>query len=194
VTAPAGILVSVVGPSGVGKDTVISEARRKLAGEPDFLFVRRMVTRANNAYEDHDSISEADFAAGVRDNTFALHWRAHGLGYAVPLATRNAVERGAIAICNLSRSALEDARRVFPRTVTVLVTASTDVLVQRLALRGRETREAIAGRLERERLPAAVQPDYTIANDGSRDAGGEQLVQFLRALRASGAVPERRAG
>ncbi len=190
-----GTLVCIVGPSGVGKDTIISEARRKLAGEPDFLFVRRMVTRPSNAYEDHDSLSEGDFRAGVRDNTFALHWRAHGLGYAVPLAARNAVERGATAICNLSRSALADARRTFPRTITVLVTASTDLLAQRLARRGRETRDAIAQRLEREqRLPEALDPDYTIANDGSREAGGEDLVRLLRLLRAADALVEGRAG
>jgi ribose 1,5-bisphosphokinase len=191
----AGVFVCVVGPSGVGKDTLLSEARRELAHDSDFLFVRRMVTRPTNAYEDHDSISEADFAAGVRDNTFALHWRAHGLGYAVPLAARNAVYRGTIAVCNLSRAIVAEARAAFPKVATVLVTANAEVLTARLAGRGRETREAIAARLARESgLSGSFAPDYTLANDGSREAGGERLADILRELRSHNlAVAERHA-
>src|SRR3569833_150302 len=45
----------VVGPSGAGKDTLIGGAREALAGDDRFVFVRRIVTRAGNSAEDHDS-------------------------------------------------------------------------------------------------------------------------------------------
>src|SRR5690606_18615993 len=72
----SGVLVAVVGPSGVGKATLIGHARARLAGEDGFVFIRRLVTRGENAFEDHDTLDEAAFARGVAEEHFALHWRA----------------------------------------------------------------------------------------------------------------------
>jgi ribose 1,5-bisphosphokinase len=181
----AGVFVCIVGPSGVGKDTLIAEARARLAGEPGFLFVRRLVTRPANAYEDHESLTAEEFAIGAEANAFALAWRAHDLAYAVPGSVVTAVEGGAVAICNLSRAVVDEARRVFPAVASVLVTASVETLIARLAARGRETRAAIAARLAREASASAhFVPDYTIVNDGSREAGGDRLVGIVTALRS----------
>ena len=76
----------------------------------DVLFVRRMVTRASGEFEEHDTLSEAEFADGVARKEFALAWRAHGHGYAVPLSALAAVRRGAVAVCNLSRGAVAEAQ------------------------------------------------------------------------------------
>ena len=52
-----GVFVAVVGPSGAGKDTLIDYARAHLAGEPDYEFVRRVITRPNDgSSEDHDTL------------------------------------------------------------------------------------------------------------------------------------------
>ena len=67
------------------------------------------------AFEDHDTTTDAEFARREAHGDFALTWRAHGLAYGVPLAALSAVESGVIAVCNLSRGALSDARRRFPR-------------------------------------------------------------------------------
>ena len=121
-------------------------------------------------------------------HAFALHWRAHGLGYAVPAAARAAVDQGAVAVCNVSRAAIDNARNAFRDIAVVLVTASREVIAARLASRSRESVEAINARLDREAaINASVAPDCTIVNDGSREAGGEQLVRFLQALRANAA-------
>ena len=115
----SGAFVCVVGPSGAGKDALIAHARSALAAEPSFLFVRRLVTRPSGAFEDHDTLSEEAFARGEAEGAFALSWRAHGLGYAVPLAAGIAVDGGAVAVCNLSRAAIDDARRRFPNVLVV---------------------------------------------------------------------------
>ncbi len=39
------MLIVVVGPSGAGKDTLMSYAARRLAHCPDLTFVRRVITR-----------------------------------------------------------------------------------------------------------------------------------------------------
>ncbi|MCX5495998.1 phosphonate metabolism protein/1,5-bisphosphokinase (PRPP-forming) PhnN [Kaistia dalseonensis] len=178
-----GCFVAIVGPSGAGKDTLINHARRALAGEQEFLFVRRLVTRAANAFEDHDTIDLARFEAGEASGAFALSWRAHGLGYALPLETIAATEAGTIAVCNLSRGAIHAARARFARVFIVSVTAPVDVLAARLAKRGRETAEAVAERLGREAACMdGIVPDLIIQNDRPIAETGAALVDFLRAL------------
>ena len=79
----AGRLIAVVGPSGVGKDTIM---RAMIAARPGLRRVRRVITRpADPGGEGHEAVSEAEFAARLRDGGFALHWRAHGLRYGVPV-------------------------------------------------------------------------------------------------------------
>ena len=146
----SGVFVCVVGPSGAGKDTLIRYAEARLGRRDDVLFVRRLVTRASGAFEDHDTLSEAEFADGVAGKAFALAWRAHGHGYAVPLAALTAVRRGAVAVCNLSRGAVAEAQIVFGSVVSVLVTAPPEVIATRLAARGRESLAAIEARLKRQ--------------------------------------------
>lgn len=180
----SGVLVAVVGPSGAGKDTLIAHARSALAKDDGFVFVRRLVTRGSNAFEDHDTIDEATFERDMASDIFALAWRAHGLGYALPAATRELVDRGGVAICNLSRAVLPAARARFPEVRVVAVTAPEAVLAARLAARGRETLEAVAERLRREaEREDSVAADLTIVNDRPVAETGGVLLDFLRELR-----------
>ncbi len=105
----AGGFVLVVGPSGAGKDTLIGLARERLSGDPRFLFARRVVTRAASRWEDHDTLDEALFDAACAGGRFALAWRAHGLGYALPGACLEAARAGQVVVCNVSRAVI--ARR-----------------------------------------------------------------------------------
>lgn len=179
-----GVLVAVVGPSGVGKDSLLGHAKAALAEEGGFVFVRRLVTRGENAFEDHDTLDEATFSRGVESGQFAVSWRAHGLGYALPLDTRDAVARGAVVICNFSRGAIAAARERFPAVRVVAISAPDAVLAARLAARGRESADAIAARLAREAVCASeIQADLTIVNDRPIDQSGGELVAYLRGLR-----------
>ncbi len=186
----SGTFVAIVGPSGAGKDTLIAHARAELAGRPDILFARRLVTRPANAFEDHDTIDEASFAAGHADGRFALSWRAHGLGYALPASIGDALARGCDVVSNLSRAALPMARARFARIAVIEVTAPADVLAARLSARGRESRAAIEERLAREAARRfELQADLVIVNDRPVAETGGTLVRFLEGLRA-GAVAE----
>jgi ribose 1,5-bisphosphokinase len=181
----SGVLVAVVGPSGVGKDTLIGHARARLAGEDGFVFIRRLVTRGENAFEDHDTLDEAAFARGVAEEHFALSWRAHGLGYALPAETHEAIARGAVAICNFSRGALAAARERFAEVRVVAISAPDEILAARLIGRGRETEAGVAARLAREAVCAReIDPDLTIVNDRPIEQSGGELVAYLKSLRA----------
>jgi ribose 1,5-bisphosphokinase len=179
-----GTLLCVIGPSGAGKDTLIGEARRRLADDPGAYFVRRIVTRPSSPAEDHDSIDEETFERDRAEGRFALSWRAHGLGYALPASILLPLRQGACVVSNVSRLVVKDARLRFPAVRIALVTAPSDVLAARLAARGREQPDVVAARLAREaEVAAGLDPDLTIVNVGSIDAKANELVNFIKALR-----------
>ena len=146
-----GRFIAVVGPSGVGKDSVMEAL---CAARPDLVRVRRVITRASDAGgEDFEGISPALFAARAAGGDFALHWQAHGLFYGIPREVRDVLARGHDALANLSRGMLGQAARVFPTLHVLHITARPEVLAERLASRGREGRGDIARRLARTAPP-----------------------------------------
>ncbi|CAM5770566.1 ribose 1,5-bisphosphate phosphokinase PhnN [Labrys miyagiensis] len=188
--APAprlGKLIAIVGPSGAGKDTLIDAARAEFADDPGLVFPRRVITRESSSAEEHDTLSEAEFARLEAVGGFSLSWRAHGLSYALPLEVRSATERGIHAVCNLSRSSLAEARERFAKVSVVLVTAPAEIIAQRLAARGRESMDSIRARLARKvDREDALHPDLIITNDGPVEAAVDRLLAYLKAELSSG--------
>jgi ribose 1,5-bisphosphokinase len=181
----AGSLVLVVGPSGAGKDTLITAARTALAADPRFVFPRRTITRdAVAALEDHDSVSPEAFDRLEGEDAFALSWRAHGLSYGIPRTILEAIAAGQVVVVNGSRAIAETARRTIPETTILLVEATPAVRAARLAGRGRETAAEVARRLERE-VPDALPGAIRVDNSGELAAG---TAAFLAALRSLAAV------
>ena len=174
-----GVLVLVVGPSGAGKDTLIAYARTRLAGRDDISFARRRITRAADATENHIALDEGEYARGVAEGRFPLHWRANGLCYALGEEVAVDIAAGRIVVANGSRAVIAEARRRFLNVKVVHVTAPAEVLAARLAARGREAEEAVLQRLARE--PALdAPPELRILNVDAVDAAGERLAAFLR--------------
>jgi ribose 1,5-bisphosphokinase len=180
VSLEVGTLVLVVGPSGAGKDTLLDAARRVLADDPRFRFVRRVITRpASAGGEAHEAVTETEFAA----REFALQWRAHGMRYGIPT---DAIEGGIVVVANVSRTVVAEAARQFQIRV-IEVTAPPDILAARLASRGREAAADVASRLARNVAVADHVPAETVVNDGSLEEG---VARFVAALnRAAAAVP-----
>jgi ribose 1,5-bisphosphokinase len=149
-----GRFIAVVGPSGVGKDSVMEALCAK---RPDLVRIRRVITRAEAAGgEDFEGISPALFAARAAGGDFALHWQAHGLFYGIPHEVHDVLARGQDALANLSRGMLGRAARVFPDLHVLHITAKPEVLGKRLTVRERESRAEIARRLAR---PAVAFPE-----------------------------------
>ena len=182
-----GRLVVVVGPSGAGKDTLLAAASMRLAGEPAFVFPRRVVTRAATAAEDHLTISEREFAQAASRGDFAFWWEAHGLKYALPATIDGDIRAGRTAVCNVSRAIVSALRQRYARLVVVLVTAPAEVLASRLAGRGRTSDGNLTQRLGREAPPTAeFAPDHVIDNAGDVASG---VAHFLFALTDPSAAP-----
>lgn len=180
-TPEAGLLVLVVGPSGVGKDTLLDGARAALADDRRVVFVRREITRpAEAGGEDHLPLSEAEFVRREAAGDYALAWRAHGLGYGVPAAAVADLARGRRVVVNVSRSVLDQARSRFGAVRIVSVQAPRDQLEARLRARGRESEVDIAERVARASA-YAVEGDDVIAlsNDASREAGVMAMISAI---------------
>lgn len=179
-TLGPGLFVAIVGPSGAGKDSLIRAlAERYPAG--DIVVVRRVVTRASDAHEDHDTMDLETFERTERAGGFALAWGAHGLRYGLPATIDADIAAGRLVIANLSRGAVAAARARWPRVFAALVTASAETLAARLAARGREDAEARRGRLERALAPEApLVADATISNDGDLAEAVQRLYEWVR--------------
>ncbi|PIV73336.1 MAG: phosphonate metabolism protein/1,5-bisphosphokinase (PRPP-forming) PhnN [Rhodobacteraceae bacterium CG17_big_fil_post_rev_8_21_14_2_50_65_11] len=143
-----GRFIAVVGPSGVGKDSLIEAL---IAAEPDFHRVRRVITRPRDAGgEDFEGVSREVFEARRDNGDFALWWEAHGLLYGIPASVHRMLSLGVDTLANLSRAHLEQAAAVFPAFHVLHVTAATEVLAARLAARERETVDQVRARLARQ--------------------------------------------
>lgn len=179
-----GALVLVVGPSGAGKDTVMSAARRRLATETRVVFVRRFITRpAGAGGEPHIGISTQEFTAAAENGHFALKWQAHGLLYGIPVSIDADLQAGRTLIANVSRTVVQDARRRPERVVVAHVTAGPAIRAARLARRGRETEADIRQRLERGDLAAPTGPDVvTIDNGGALETAVSRFVALVRGV------------
>jgi ribose 1,5-bisphosphokinase len=175
----AGGFILVVGPSGAGKDTLIDLAKAAFADNPRVVFPRRLVTRAVSAFEDHDTLDEAAFEAGVAAGNFALSWRAHGLGYAIPGETVALARSGVVVVVNISRKLVEEARSSLPGVSVVEITASRETLARRLAARSRDEDGDLEQRLARSAGIAPVRADLAIYNETTPEAAAAVLIEFL---------------
>ena len=185
-----GKLILVVGPSGVGKDSLIAGAKEEFADWSAISFARRHITRPleyePNA-EIHEPISLSAFKARNQAGGYMLSWQAHNLSYGIPQKYDVALKSGISVVANVSRTILNVARKRFQPLLIIHVTADPKLLEQRLAKRGRETIPDQEERLRRAESFNVAGPDLrTIRNDGSLKETSEEFNRcLLCAMRSS---------
>ncbi|QIK41358.1 phosphonate metabolism protein/1,5-bisphosphokinase (PRPP-forming) PhnN [Pontivivens nitratireducens] len=160
-----GRFVAVVGPSGVGKDSV----KQAFVLEPNVVLARRIITRpAVGGAEDFEGVSDTAFDLLRQADAFALHWSAHGLRYAIPRSVDRDIAAGRDVLGNISRGMIAEAAARFARFEVISLTASRTSLAQRLSVRAREDAADIARRLDRPSFdfPCGVKVHH-IVNEGT---------------------------
>jgi phosphonate metabolism protein PhnN/1,5-bisphosphokinase (PRPP-forming) len=180
----SGTLILVVGPSGAGKDTLVAGARAALTGDARFVFPRRAIARPQViGIEDNETMAPGAFAAAMAAGAFALAWRAHGLGYGIPIAIETALAQGRHVVVNVSRSVISEARQRYQPLHIVEAWAPPEVLAERLADRGRESDDEVEQRLARTSTIEVEGPDVTrIPTTGTAAESLERFLVILRAL------------
>ena len=175
-----GTLFVVVGPSGVGKDTLLDGARAALGSSDWFRFVRRVITRPEESGgEAHLATTEDEFERALAAGEFFCHWRAHGLSYGVPVDVTEDLGKGINVVLNGSRAAVPKLRELYAKTVVIQISASQEAVAARLRARGREDEEAIAKRLDRLSQTGVLDGALEIRNEGPVADGVAALVDLI---------------
>ncbi|MFF0492299.1 guanylate kinase [Nocardia sp. NPDC003482] len=180
-----GRLVVLVGPSAVGKSTIVRCVRERL---PDLVFSVSATTRAPRPGEvdgqDYHFVSRAEFDAMIARGDL-LEWaEIHGglQRSGTPAApVRAALAAGKNVLVEVDQEGARQMKLVMPEARTVfLKPPSWEELVARLTGRGTEPPEVIERRLETARMELATcdQYDTVIVNDELTSAC-EQLVSLF---------------
>jgi ribose 1,5-bisphosphokinase len=174
-----GRVFAVVGPSGVGKDTLLAGA---VAARPQLHLARRTISRPEAAGgEAFEGVTAEEFDFLNQAGVFALQWPAHGLRYGIRKTEFAGLAQGTDVLFNGSRVALAEALQVFADLTILRISAPSKVLAERLAARGRETASEIEARLARARyeLPEGL-PVIDIVNDQTPAIGIARLLAALQ--------------
>ena len=110
-----------------------------------------------------------------------MNWEAHGHCYALPREIDDDIRAGRTVVVNVSRTVVGEMRRGYADVAVVSITAPSDVLAARLAMRARSSDGRIEQRLSRTVDDAA--PDTTIVNVSSADFHARQLVRAIKGER-----------
>lgn len=180
-----GWLVLVCGPSGAGKDSLLTRVQEMNRERADIVFPRRVVTRLVSEAEDHDSTTQDEFNSALQRGSFAFWWSAHGLSYGLPSHINDEIESGRSVVCNVSRAIISELRVRYKHVMAVLVTAPHDILAKRLATRGRTTDGNLSDRIARSAAFVEFRADVVIDNSGSIEEGARKLQDALENLSPS---------
>ncbi|MFX0576534.1 guanylate kinase [Nocardia nepalensis] len=186
-----GRLVVLVGPSAVGKSTVVRCVRERL---PQLVFSVSATTRAPRPGEvdgrDYRFVSREEFDAMIEAGEL-LEWAdIHGglQRSGTPAGpVRDGLAAGLPVLVEVDLEGARSVRKAIPEALLVfLAPPSWDELVSRLTSRGTESPEVIARRLEtaRTELAACDEFDIVIVNDEVTSAC-EQLVSLFVSTNSS---------
>lgn len=181
------LLVVISGPSGVGKDAVLS--RMKELGYP-FAYIVTATTRPKRGSEregvDYLFISEEKFGEMVQKGEFLEYARVYGNWYGVPKAQlREALIRGKDVIVKVDIQGAATIKKAQPQAVFIfLVPPSLEELLQRLNKRCTESPAELAVRISMatEELKKLPMFDYAIIN--KRDGIDEAISEISAVITA----------
>ncbi|MDR0716936.1 MAG: ribose 1,5-bisphosphokinase [Azoarcus sp.] len=178
-------LIYLMGPSGAGKDTLLSALRQDAAARArNLLIAHRYITRppAADDCEQHVFLYEQEFERRRQRGLFALDWHAHGHAYAAGMELDLWMDKGFSVILNGSRQHLPTARQKYAgRLIPVCLTVSAATLAKRLIARGRENAREIEARLFRAQIHQEhLPPDcHTLDNEGGIQDTARRFLSLI---------------
>lgn len=175
-----GTMFYLMGPSGVGKDTLLNYLRQRCPSE--ILIAHRYITRPiGNSPEEHIPVTEDEFQARKESGFFSFTWQAHGFWYGVSYEVEQRLNQGRHVVINGSREAYARAWERFPSCRGILIQADPYLVQARLTARGRENKVQLVKRLERSNaLKFRNKKVITLNNNSSPEQGGFQLLKAIQ--------------
>jgi guanylate kinase len=186
----------ISGPSGVGKDSVIEQLRRRL---PDAFFAVTATTRDRRPGEmdgvHYHFLAEQDFRDRLADGEFLESANVYGNLYGVLKGpVRAALARGQDVFVKVDVQGAAEIRRIIPSAVSIfLAPESAGTLLQRLKHRKTDDPAELMARFStaKRELSVANEFDYVVFNHQDRlDAALEDIVAVVTAERNRTVQPE----
>lgn len=165
-----GLLVILSGPSGSGKDTILTELTKR---EIDIKVSTSMTTRNMRPGEvdgvDYFFVTEEFFNKKISEGQ-VLEYARYGVNlYGTPKApVDELLSQGKTVFLKIEVQGAEKIRKLYPESVSIfLMPPSMKVLEQRLRCRETEDEEDIQRRLNIavDEIKRAVEYDYIVIND-----------------------------
>ncbi|CAN5118830.1 hypothetical protein BH11PSE11_BH11PSE11_23740 [soil metagenome] len=180
-----GRLFYCVGPSGVGKDSLLRWVKERIPAHLDLVFARRTITRPAHASEAHEEVDAAGFRQLAADGKFAMQWQANNLCYGIRRDIETELLAGRDVIVNGSREYVPQLLQKFPAAQVIWVEAEAALIRERLLARNRETGTALQRRIARSTAftPPEACNVIRIDNSDSVEAAGRRLMSVLAAKR-----------
>lgn len=179
-----GRILLCVGNSGAGKDSLLAYVHRQVGDELNLTFAKRWITRVqNDPNEDYMPISTSGFIQKVKSEEFFVWWEAYGYFYGIDQEVQAQLQSGRNVVMNVSRKVVEELRERFPDCIVVMVDAPKNIIVSRLAARGRCDEVEVMERLLRaESYQHFREYDILIENGREIETAAEILIEKLRTL------------
>lgn len=168
-------IILIVGASGVGKDSLMKEARVKFA---NFNFVKRYITRKPDENEDNFFINQSKFDELKSKNFFISHWEAHGYNYAI---AKENIKNG-VNFISISRNAIADFERLYQNVHTIHIKVSDCELEKRLKKRARENSDEIAKRLKRSKQSVKAKNLIEFENKSPLNKSKESFIALINTI------------
>lgn len=165
-----GNLIVVSGPSGSGKDTVLSEVFKL---HPEIRLSISSITRDMREGEVQDGkyhfVSRQEFERAIENNEMLEYNIYQNNYYGTPKApVQNAIDEGAEIVLEVDVNGAKNVLKQFPEAVSIFIMPpSFETLAKRLSSRGTESEEQIKGRLQAalDEIKQADIYDYIVVND-----------------------------
>ncbi len=181
-----GKLIYLMGPSGSGKDSILSRLRQQLHPQSRLIIAHRYITRHwQSGGENHVELSDTEFELRKSLNLFSMHWEANQNKYAIGCEVDAWIQAKNLVLVNGSRSYLDNAKsRYKDKLIPVMVMTNESTLRSRLLARGREDEATIALRIQRANdYPAQIsEPLHILDNNGTLDRAVLQFELLIEQL------------
>lgn len=183
-------LITISGPSGVGKGTIVKLLKEKYQEENKKLYISISCTTRSPREGEIDGreyyfISEEEFLNKIEEGDF-LEYNKYGTGryYGTPKSkVEEYLKNGYDVILEIDINGSMLVKESLPETITIFVdTPSIEDLKERLSTRGTETEEQIKMRIETALNELARKDvcDYIIVNyDGKSKEAMEEIYNIL---------------
>lgn len=169
-------IVLIVGPSGVGKDSLLKFAKNSLENEVNF--VNRYITRRPDLNESNFYVDDYAFEILKHNSFFISSWYAHNNFYGI---AKSSIKSG-LNIISISRAKIKDFENFSNSVFTINISVPKEILKERLENRGRETSLEIEKRLKRsyEKIDANNLMEFD--NTKPLDQSAKEFISLLRSL------------